>query len=175
MTTLMTRFHWTIFLTIRPKVENNETSFLSTSEKLESRLTSDCSDSVVLNVDRAIWDIYIYICVCVLSPLLSGQTFKQQIGTHSASSTSNSTMISSIEPQAVQECLSKSRALRIKFHQKQADPWSTKPHFCRFFFAQEGGTYHCLLRFKGSSIPGLSWKVYQRSKDLNLWFEAPAL
>ena len=34
MTTLMTRFHWTIFLTMRPKVENNETSFLSTSEKL---------------------------------------------------------------------------------------------------------------------------------------------
>lgn len=44
----------TIFLTMRPKVENNETSFLSTSENLASKLTSDCSDSVVLNVDREI-------------------------------------------------------------------------------------------------------------------------
>lgn len=51
---------------MRPKVENNETSFLSTSEKLASRLTSDCSDSVVLNVDRVICYIFDNMRLCLI-------------------------------------------------------------------------------------------------------------
>lgn len=52
---------------MRPKVENNETSFLSTSEKLASRLTSDCSDSVVLNVDRVICYIFDNMRLCLIT------------------------------------------------------------------------------------------------------------
>ncbi len=60
---------------MRVKVENNETSFLSTSEKPASKLTFDCS-GIECEHGNLIY------AVCFLSPSLSGRKFNvgQQIG-----------------------------------------------------------------------------------------------